>query len=65
MNNKPEIQEVRMGKESIMARPGHVIVLEYNKSSGFLQSAMEFASGGKRTKELWLGPGAFIIWKES
>jgi len=61
MNSEREIQEVRMGKESIMARPGYTIAIDHvNKTA--LECNIETE---EITKELWLGPGAFIVWKES
>ena len=57
-----EIQEVRMGKESIVARPGYRIVLVH---AGDRTTAIEYDLQNTKIKELWLGSGAFIIWKDS
>ena len=63
MDNEREIQEVRMGKESIMSRPGFKIVLDDNIAREYRTDI--YGAARWLTKELWLGPGAFIIWKES
>jgi hypothetical protein len=63
MDNERKIQMVRMGKESIMTRPGYKLSIDWLDEWGFYK-AVERDSGGNVTKEIWLGPGAFISWKE-
>jgi len=58
MDNEREIQTVRMGNQSIEARPGYKITINDN------EIAIEHDLQGNVTKSLWLGPGAFISWKE-
>ena len=53
-----EIQEIRMGDKCIVAIADHYIVIVIDK-------AILFTKADKRVKELWLGPGAFIVYKES
>ena len=55
-----EIQEVRMGDNRMVARPGHYISIDNDRA---IEYSMK--NPGERTKELWLGPGAFIVYKES
>jgi hypothetical protein len=64
MDNEREIQEVRMGDQYIRERPGYNLSIDWLDEWGFYK-AVERDSGGNVTKELWLGPGAFIVWKES
>ena len=53
-----EIQEVRMGDKSIVEIAEHYVVIVGDK-------AILITKDGKWVKELWLGPGAFIVYKES
>ena len=53
-----EIQEVRMGSQYIVAIADHYIAIVGDE-------AILFTKAGKAVKELWLGPGAFIVYKES
>jgi hypothetical protein len=62
MDNEREIQEVRMGDNRLMARPGYRINIVINNT---VKAAIESDAYGNKVKELWLGPGAFIVWKES
>ena len=55
-----EIQEVRMGNQVIVARPGYYISIDNDRAIEYSLKNL-----GERTKELWLGPGAFIVYKES
>jgi len=58
-----EIQLVRYGTESIPARDGHTIKIADTKDG---YSAIERNDKtGETTKELWLGTGAFIVYKET
>jgi len=60
MDKEREIQEVRMGKEGMVARPGYTIALDVVN-----MVAMECNIETKTiSREIWLGPGAFISWKE-
>ena len=59
-----EIQEVRMGDQAIRERAGHTITQQWmDETRTFIM--VERDATGKVTKELWLGPGAFIVYKES
>jgi hypothetical protein len=58
MDNEREIQEVRIGDQYIRERPGYTITLHND-------TANENDLQGNLIKSLWLGPGAFIVWKES
>ena len=56
-----EIQEVRMGNQALVARQGYIIRID-----DFKMCAEEVnAITQDLTKELWLGSGAFIVYKES
>ena len=54
-----KIQEVRMGNQSIVARPGHRIRVIDDRAYEFNETT------NLKTKELWLSAGAFIVYKES
>ena len=56
-----EIQEVRMGKESLRERPGYALALD-TVNCTVIECNVETEM---ITRELWLGAGALIIWKES
>ena len=59
-----KIQEVRMGNQALVARPGYTITQQWMDETGtFIM--VERDATGESTKELWLGPGAFIVYKES
>jgi hypothetical protein len=62
MDNEREIQEVRIGDQYIRERPGYRINIVINN---MVKAAIESDAYGNKVKELWLGPGAFIVWKES
>ena len=45
-------------------RPGYTIRIDWI-SGGTCIAVETNDTTGKKTKELWLGPGAFIVYKES
>jgi len=63
MDKEREIQSVRMGNQSIEARPGYCLNL-IGCSERAYGKVCEYDVYGNKTKELWLGPGAFIVWKD-
>ena len=58
-----KIQSARMGSQAIEERTGHSIKA-FDAAAGWMAIETNDATG-EVTKELWLGPGAFIVYKES
>ena len=54
-----EIQEVRMGNQALVARPGYRIRVIDDRAYELNETT------DLKTKELWLSAGAFIVYKES
>ena len=64
---KQEVQSVMVGVGSIsmIDRPGYTIRIHYGTREEFAIAVETNDTTGEKTKELWLGTGVFISYKES
>ena len=62
---KQEVQSVIVGSSSMNDRPGYTIRIEIVSYTNFPIAIERNDATEKKTKELWLGTGAFISYKES